>query len=78
VAAVPLAAESWILLCRRRGPARARLWPLFGLATMLALAGALALTWHFADALRRSIIYVIDAPARSTPVTYWSASGGVV
>ena len=69
VAVVPLAAEGWILTCRlRSAPAQARLWPAFGLATMLALAGALALTWHFADTPRRSLIYVLDARAPSQDI----------
>jgi hypothetical protein len=79
VAIAPLAAEGWILTCRlRRAPAQARLWPAFGLATMLALAGALALTRHFAGELRRSLIYVLDARAPSTLVAHWNATGGVV
>jgi hypothetical protein len=65
-AAAPLAAEGWIFVCRlRNAPVQARLWPAFCLATTLTLAGALALTWHFSDALRHSLVYLSDARVSS-------------
>ena len=77
-AAAPLAAEGWIFVCRlRNAPLQARLWPAFCLATTLALAGAFGLTWHFADALRHSLVYLSDARAPSARPAHWNASGGV-
>jgi hypothetical protein len=59
VALVPLAAEAWIVVCRLRNAAvQVRLWPAFCIATLLACAGSLALTWHCADALRQSLVYL--------------------
>lgn len=63
-AAVPLAAEGWVLVCRlRRAPAKMWLWPAFCAATIVALAGAFALTRQLAGELRRAIVYFSDARA---------------
>jgi hypothetical protein len=78
-AAVPLSAEGWLLVCRlRSAPTQMRLWPAFCVATMLALAGALALTSHFAGELRRSLVYFSDARAPNARPAHWNAAGGVV
>jgi hypothetical protein len=67
-AAVPFAAEGWIVLCRwRRAPGQTRLWPLLCLATLLVLAADLELTRHFARELTTDYLYCFSA-ARSASI----------